>query len=336
MCATINMQRTSIHDPSIVYNEKGKNYYIFGSHMAVAKTNDLQNWSWVTVPWGTVNDNGTIVSGTSPSEAFRVNQTKTVTVNGQETTFGNFDAAGWNCAVPGKDENGNAFDWTVDGNMWAPDIVYNPTMGKWCQYLSLNGPEWNSCIILLTSNTIEGPYVYQGPVVYTGFRSNTDERISYHKTDLELVIGEQTELPVRYRKTNWGDFWPHAIDPCVFYDEDGKLWMAYGSWSGGIYMLELDETTGLRDYNITYGSDYTSKGQAVTTDPYFGKKIAGGYYVSGEGPYIEHIGNHYYLFMSYGGYDPNAGYEMRIFRSEKPDGHTWTATAQVPSSRVGC
>lgn len=100
LCATINMQRTSIHDPSIVYNEKGKNYYIFGSHMAVAKTNDLQNWSWVTVPWGTVNDNGTIVSGTSPSEAFRVNQTKTVTVNGQETTFGNFDAAGWNCAVP--------------------------------------------------------------------------------------------------------------------------------------------------------------------------------------------------------------------------------------------
>lgn len=120
LCATINMQRTSIHDPSIVYNEKGKNYYIFGSHMAVAKTNDLQNWSWVTVPWGTVNDNGTIVSGTSPSEAFRVNQTKTVTVNGQETTFGNFDAAGWNCAVPGKDENGNAFDWTVDGNMWPP------------------------------------------------------------------------------------------------------------------------------------------------------------------------------------------------------------------------
>ena len=320
LCATINMQRTSVHDPSIVYNEKGKNYYIFGSHMAVAKTNDLQNWNWVTVPWGTVSDNGTIVPGTSPSEAFRVNQTKTVTINGQETAFGNFDAAGWNCAVPGKDENGNAFNWTVDGNMWAPDIVYNPTMGKWCQYLSLNGPEWNSCIILLTANTIEGPYVYQGPVVYTGFRSNTDERISYHKTDLEMVIGEQAELPVRYRKTNWGDFWPHAIDPCVFYDETGKLWMAYGSWSGGIYMLELDETTGLRDYNITYESDYTSKGQAVTTDPYFGKKIAGGYYVSGEGPYIEHIGNHYYLFMSYGGYNPNAGYEMRIFRSEKPDG----------------
>lgn len=320
LCATVDMQRTSVHDPSIVYNESGKNYYIFGSHMGAAKTSDLQNWTWVTVPWGTVNANGAVVSGAAAADAFHTNQTQTVTINGQETAFGNFDAAGWNCALPGYDENGNPFTWTVDGNMWAPDIIYNPTMGKWCQYLSLNGPEWNSCVILLTSDRIEGPYVYQGPVVYTGFRNDTDERISYHKTDLELVLGEQASLPARYNKSNWGDYWPHAIDPCVFYDEDGNLWIAYGSWSGGIYMLELDEQTGLRDYDVVYGSDYDSKGQSVTTDPYFGKKIAGGYYVSGEGPYIEHIGGYYYLCMSYGGYDPNKGYEMRIFRSEKPDG----------------
>lgn len=320
LCATVDMQRVSVHDPSIIYNERGKNYYVFGSHMAVAKTTDLQNWTWVTVPWGTVNEYGGVVSGASPADAFRVNQTKTVTINGQEVAFGNFDAAGWNCALPGKDDAGNPVAWTVDGNMWAPDVIYNPTMGKWCQYLSLNGPEWNSCIVLLTAGSIEGPYVYQGPVVYTGFRNDTDERISFHKTDLELVLGEQSSLPDRYNKTNWGDFWPHAIDPCVFYDEAGKLWMAYGSWSGGIYMLELDEATGLRDYDVTYGSDYAGKGQAVTTDPYFGKKIAGGYYVSGEGPYIEHIGDYYYLFMSYGGYNPDDGYEMRIFRSENPDG----------------
>lgn len=320
LCATVDMQRTSVHDPSIVYNESGKNYYIFGSHVAVAKTSDLQNWTWVNVPWGTVNDNGAVVSGVAAADAFHTNQTKKITIKGEEVTFGNFDAAGWNCSIPGKDDDGNVKPWTVDGDMWAPDVVYNPTMGKWCQYLSLNGPEWNSCIILLTADRIEGPYVYQGPVVYTGFRNDTDERISFHKTDLELVLGEQATLPSRYNKANWGDFWPHAIDPCVFYDEDGKLWMAYGSWSGGIYMLELNETTGLRDYDVEYGSDYDTKGQAVTCDPYFGKKIAGGYYVSGEGPYIEHIGNYYYLFMSYGGFKPDSGYEMRIFRSEAPDG----------------
>ena len=58
----------------------------------------------------------------------------------------------------------------------------------------------------------------------------------------------------------------------------------------------------------------------MTCDPYFGKKIAGGYYVSGEASYIEHIGNYYYLFMSYGGLVANGGYQIRVFRSDKPDG----------------
>ena len=315
MYTSINMQRTSVHDPSIVYNETNKRYYVFGSHIGVARTSDLQNWTWVNTPWATINSSGSIVN-VSNDNAFRTNQTKEITINGTKVTFGNFDAAGWNCALPGE---GNV-TWTVNGNMWAPDVIYNPTMKKWCQYLSLNGPAWNSCIILLTADNIEGPYIYQGPVVYTGFLNDTDARISYHKTDLELVIGAQTSLPSRYNKNNWGDFWPHAIDPCVFYDETGKLWIAYGSWSGGIYMLELDETNGLRDYNIVYPSDFDSKQANVTSDPYFGKKIAGGRYVSGEGPYIEHIGDYYYLFMSYGGYAPDGGYEMRVFRSSAPDG----------------
>ena len=57
-----------------------------------------------------------------------------------------------------------------------------------------------------------------------------------------------------------------------------------------------------------------------TSDPYFGKKIAGGYYVSGEASYIQKIGKYYFLFMSYGGLTSDGGYQMRIFRSENPDG----------------
>ena len=70
-------------------------------------------------------------------------------------------------------------------------------------------------------------------------------------------------------------------------------------------MLKLDKNTGLRDYTYTY-SGVTLDANA-TSDQYFGKKIAGGYYVSGEGPYIQHIGDYYYLFMSYGGYAPDGG-----------------------------
>ena len=67
----------------------------------------------------------------------------------------------------------------------------------------------------------------------------------------------------------------------------------------------------------------------ATADVDFGKKIAGGYYVSGEASYIQKIGQYYYLFMSYGGLNAVAGgdwpygavgYQMRVFRSEKPDG----------------
>lgn len=48
--STINMQRTSVHDPSIVYDKVSRLYYIFGSHMATAKTRDLQNWTGVSFP----------------------------------------------------------------------------------------------------------------------------------------------------------------------------------------------------------------------------------------------------------------------------------------------
>lgn len=43
---------------------------------------------------------------------------------------------------------------------------------------------------------------------------------------------------------NYEDY-PNAIDPTVFYDADGRMWMVYGSWSGGIFLLEIDKTTGL-------------------------------------------------------------------------------------------
>lgn len=301
------------HDPSIVWNPETQKYYIFGSHVAQASTADLQNWTTFRAPWGTVSANGTINSGIANAAAFVTNQTKSITIGGNEIAFGNFNAHDWAAAYGG--------DYNVDGNMWAPDVIYNEAMQKWCMYLSVNGPHHNSVIILLTADQIDGTYIYQGPVVYTGFKTKNDERISWKKTDLELVLGEQSTLPSRYEHPNdWGDYWANGIDPCVFYDEEGKLWMSYGSWSGGIWMLELDETTGLRDYDVTYTSDYTAKRKGVTQDPYFGKKIAGGYYVSGEASYIEHIGKYYYLFMSYGFFDSVGGYQMRIFRSKSPDG----------------
>ena len=314
------LKRVSVHDPSVVWEPSSNYYYIFGSHRAVARSKDLMSWASLQAPWGTVNTQGNVVSGVANNKAFLTNMTKSVTVGGEEKTFGNFDAHAWSAAYGGS--------YSIDGNMWAPDVIYNKKMEKWCMYLSINGPTWNSSIILLTADKITGPYVYQGPVVFSGFNVSSTAAVSYKNTDLELVLGTQNSLPSRYNVgNNWGRRWPHAIDPCVFYDEDGRLWMSYGSWSGGIWILRLNEENGLRDYDVKYPSTGGNT-DGVTSDPYFGTKIAGGYYVSGEGSYIEYVGGYYFLFISNGGLAAggdandynNGGYQMRVFRSQKPDG----------------
>ncbi|MBO4801336.1 MAG: family 43 glycosylhydrolase [Bacteroidaceae bacterium] len=318
---TQNRAWVSVHDPSVVH-ASGNTFYIMGSHRAWARSTDhlvsfqgLDNSSL----FGIVNSSGKVVT-TNYANAFSTNQTKTVPalVDGQvqAVSFGNFDARDW--------AHGDQTGWDITGNMWAPDIIWNPTMEKWCMYMSLNGDYWHSVIVLLTADKITGPYVYQGPVTYSGFLNTTTPEISWKKTDLELVLGELSTLPARYQKPrsgngNWGEYWPNNIDPCVFFDEDGQLWMSYGSWSGGIFILKLDKQTGLRDYTVTYPVKNDNGGRAVT-DPYFGKRIAGGYYSSGEASYIQRIGRYYYLFMSYGALESTGGYEIAIFRSEHPDG----------------
>jgi len=304
------LKRVSVHDPSIVWDPSSSTYYIFGSHRAAAKTTDLMSWTAFTAPWKTATSDNA-----ANSAAFETPAVKKVKKGGVDVDLPAFSATKWSA------KGGSGY--SVDGNMWAPDVIYNKAMKKWCMYLSINGSGWYSSIILLTADDIEGPYLYQAPVIISGFKNGTE----YKETDLELVLGSQSSLPERYATGDkWGDRYPNNIDACVFYDEEGKLWMSYGSWSGGIWMIELDENTGLRDYDVTY--ELTGSGNGITVDPYFGKKIAGGYYVSGEASYIEYIGGYYFLFVTYGGLAAggdakdynNGGYQMRVFRSEKPDG----------------
>ena len=290
------LKRVSVHDPSIVWDPTTSTYYVFGSHRAAAKCNNMMSWEAFTAPWATATSNDA-----ANADAFTTPEVTKVKKGGTEYDL-NFNAFAWSA-------RGSA-DYNVDGMMWAPDVIYNKKLNKWCMYLSINGDGWYSSVIMLTADNITGPYRYQAPVVISGFRSGD----SYKSTDLEIVLGEQASLPERYAPTdNYGNHWPNAIDPCVFYDENGKLWMSYGSWSGGIFMLELDEETGLRDYDVTYA-------ESATSDPYFGKRIAGGSYASGEASYIEYIGGYYFLFMTYGGLDAAGGYQMRVFRSQNPDG----------------
>ena len=254
--AAKSQQEVSIHDPSIVYNESDKYYYIVGSHMGLAKSKDLVDWQ--SLPNGKGNwwdQDGSYLFNKTYWEAFKSNPTHEVKLaNGSTATLGSFDAAAY-CSIYAADEKA----W-VKGDMWAPDVIYNKALGKWCFYLSLNGDNWASVIILMTGDSPVGPFTYEAPIVFGGFNnySYSGKKVNYKDTDLELVLGTLSSLPARYNVgKSWGTYYPNCIDPNVFYDEDGELWLIYGSWSGGIYSLKLDKNTGLRDYTVKYSGTGT-------------------------------------------------------------------------------
>jgi arabinan endo-1,5-alpha-L-arabinosidase len=98
----------------------------------------------------------------------------------------------------------------------------------------------------------------------------------------------------------------NAIDPALFYDKSGKLWMSYGSFFNGIYIFEL-ETSGAR-----IGLPKTGQGT-------YGKRIWNGNN-GPEGPYIFYnpTTDYYYLMVSHGSLSTD--YNMRVARSKNPDG----------------
>lgn len=263
---TSDIKRGSSHDPSIV--EADGKYYIFGSHRAWLKSDNLVNWESFT--------------------------------NNLSTDYKKILGDFWE-EWPKQPANSD-----LTGNMWAPDVIYNKAMKKWCMYMSVNGINYKSAIVLLTADTIEGDWTLVGPVVYSGFRDDT-----VAKTDVPKVLGS-SEVPTRYLSP--GDTEINAIDPSVKYDDDGSLWMTFGSWFGGLWALKLDASTGLRDYTTTYE---TAKDE---TDQYYGIKIAGGHGNSGEGSYIMKQGDYWYLFVSYGALQQQGGYQIREFRSKNITG----------------
>ncbi|WP_033511288.1 family 43 glycosylhydrolase, partial [Bifidobacterium asteroides] len=141
--ATQEPKRVSVHDPSVV--RSGKNYYVFGSHRAYARSTDLVNWTPFT--------------------------------NNLSRDYKKIFAQIW------KDWPKQSSNPDVTGNMWAPDVYYNATMKKWCMYLSLNGAEHRSVIVLLTADRVDGDWTYVGPVVYSGFT-----RANYMSTDVPKVL----------------------------------------------------------------------------------------------------------------------------------------------------
>ena len=177
-----------------------------------------------------------------------------------------------------------ALTWASTLTLWASDWIYLPETGQYyLYYCACEGSSPRSALGYAVADDIEGPYKHQKILLKSG---------------------------------NWGEegpdgkiydpvFAPNAIDPHVFFDQEGNLWMVYGSYSGGIFILEMDEKTG----EIVPGQGW-------------GTKLMGGGHTPIEGPYILYHpeSEYYYLFTSYGGLDTQGGYNIRVGRSEDPAG----------------
>ncbi len=232
----------SVHDPSIVEGEDGS-YYIFGSHLAVAKTDDLMNWTYVNQ--GIKNDNEIVPNVYSVMK--------------------------------------DAFEWSHSNTFWAPDVA-KLNDGKYhFYYCNCQGDMPVSCLGTAVSDGVAGPYTNEGLMLRSGMGgSEKDEDGNLYQAATD----------------------PNVVDPNVFYDTDGRLWMIYGSYSGGIFIKEMDPETGLQ----------LEKG--------YGEKLLGGNHLRIEAPYViynEDTG-YYYLFLSFGGLDSDGGYNIRVCRSENPNG----------------
>ncbi len=158
--------------------------------------------------------------------------------------------------------------------IWAPYILKADNEYR-LYYSAIFSDTGRAMIVLATSDSPEGPWTNRGWIV--------------HSTNSTVF---------------------NAIDPSVTIGKDNSYWMLWGSWTQGIYAIELDPATGLRKGDLNSYKRITRNGPQNTW----------GWTSSYEGPeVIYHPGlDYYYLFVAHGAL--GNVYHTRVARSKNPDG----------------
>ncbi len=236
----------SVHDPSVI--KVDETFYVFGSHLAAAKSNDLMQWEQVAS--GATSDN--------PLFEDVVKELK------------------------------ETFDWAQSDTLWAADVIQLEDGKFYMYYNACKGDSPRSALGVAVADHVEGPYKDMGIILKSGMWDQPSEDGTIYDATIH----------------------PNAVDPDVFFDKDGKLWMMYGSYSGGIFIMEMDPKTAK-----------PIPGQG------YGKKLLGGNHSRIEGAYVLYSPetDYYYMYLSFGGLDAVGGYNMRVVRSKNPDGPYYDA-----------
>ena len=127
-----------------------------------------------------------------------------------------------------------------------------------------------------------------------------------------LAVANRPEGPFENRGVvvdTWGttDTEPNAIDAHIVDTEEGKKYLVYGSFFGGIYIKELDAVSGL-----SADGDSHSLGKRIAHKPETS-------YIDGpEGAAVLCVKGTYYLFLSYGWLGED--YDIRVGKSACAEG----------------
>lgn len=158
--------------------------------------------------------------------------------------------------------------------IWAPYILKAGNEYR-LYYSAIFSDAGRAMIVLATSDSPEGPWTNRGWIV--------------HSTNTTVF---------------------NAIDPSVTIGKDNSHWMLWGSWTQGIYAIELDPATGLRKGDLYSYKRITRNGPQNTW----------GWTSSYEGPEVIYHPelDYYYLFVAHGAL--GNVYHTRVARSRKPDG----------------
>jgi arabinan endo-1,5-alpha-L-arabinosidase len=215
------------------------------------------------------------------------------TGNGVNTKYSN-DLIGWQ---NGPRVFNSAPAWTEtevpanNGNLWAPDIFKYGNEYRLYYSVSSFGSQ-DSAIGLATNTTLD----FSSP--------------NYQWVDRGMVIDSESGFAF------------NAIDPSIFHDDStGRMWMTFGSFWSGVFISELNPTT---------GKPFSTSAINLARNPVNPPNAI-------EAPYLYEREGFYYLFVNWGnccdGVDST--YEIRVGRSTSPTGPFLTSARGNPSMLSG-
>jgi arabinan endo-1,5-alpha-L-arabinosidase len=168
--------------------------------------------------------------------------------------------------------------WTqnnLSGDLWAPDVSFhNGTYWLYYAVSQGSGLGHSSIGVATSTSGLPGSWTDHGPII----------------------------------TSQSGDGF-NAIDPNLLVDTDGRWWLTFGSFWGGIFITELNPATGMPTTNPLVKTNIAQRFAPPASDPI-------------EGAALYRHGGYYYLFASfdYCCRGAQSNYSIHVGRSTTPTG----------------